>query len=66
MKQFLLAIFVIATTTATAQTSTAYVEPGQLRTFLDYNMEASVMTNSLTPSNGLHGGKYQWVLNSLL
>ena len=43
-----------------AQTSTAYIAPGELRTFLDYNLGADGVSDPLVPSKGLHGDKYKW------
>lgn len=42
------------------QTSQAYVAPGDLRTFLDYNLGADTSLPPTTPSLGIKGVKYQW------
>lgn len=54
--------FVLAfiSTTFYAQTQQAYVAPGDLRTFLDYNLGADTSLPSTTPSLGIKGDKYQW------
>jgi hypothetical protein len=54
--------FVLAfiSTTVYAQTQQAYVAPGDLRTFLDYNLGADTSLPPKVPSMGLKGDKYQW------
>ncbi|GEN74071.1 T9SS type A sorting domain-containing protein [Chryseobacterium lathyri] len=47
-----------------SQTSQAYVAPGELRTFLDYNLGADTSLNSTVPAQGIKGAKYQWGKNT--
>jgi uncharacterized protein (TIGR02145 family) len=47
-----------------SQTTKAYVAPGDLRTFLDYNLGANTSLSPTTPSMGIKGDKYQWGKNT--
>lgn len=61
MKKFILGlVLAFISTFSLAQTSTAYIAPGELRTFLDYNLGADNVSDPLVPSQGLHGAKYKW------
>ncbi len=43
-----------------SQTQQAYVAPGDLRTFLDYNIGADTSLPASIPSLGIKGDKFQW------
>ncbi|RLJ33853.1 uncharacterized protein (TIGR02145 family)/predicted secreted protein (Por secretion system target) [Chryseobacterium sp. 7] len=43
-----------------SQNQQAYVAPGDLRTFLDYNIGADTSLPASTPSLGIKGDKFQW------
>lgn len=61
MKRFILiAMLALPTQVIFAQTSGAYVAPGDWRVFLDHNLGADTSLNGMTPSAGIHGAKYQW------
>jgi hypothetical protein len=57
---FLGLVLALISTVTYAQTQQAYVAPGDLRTFLDYNLGADTSLPSATPSLGIKGDKYQW------
>lgn len=61
MKKYLL-LSALMPMMSIAQTSEAYVAPGDLRTFLDYNIGADTSLPSSTPSLGIKGDKFQWGL----
>lgn len=58
-KIFLLSLFITAFS-LNAQNTKAFVAPGDLRTFLDYNLGANTSLSATTPSQGIKGDKYQW------
>lgn len=53
-------VLAFISTVAYAQTQQAYVAPGDLRTFLDYNIGADTSLPAATPSLGIKGNMYQW------
>jgi len=63
MKKLILTLLVCTSIALNAQNSKAYVGPGDLRTFLDYNLGADTSLPSNTPSQGIKGDKYQWGKN---
>ena len=63
---FLGLVLTFISTVAYSQTQQAYVAPGDLRTFLDYNIGADTSLPAATPSLGIKGDKFQWgVLNKV-
>lgn len=57
---FLGCVLALISTLVNSQTQQAYVAPGDLRTFLDYNLGADTSLPSNIPSSGIKGDKYQW------
>ncbi|MEA1848937.1 T9SS type A sorting domain-containing protein [Chryseobacterium sp. MHB01] len=60
MKQLFFLLAIMLSDVTNAQTSKAYVAPGDLRTFLDYNLGADKSLPATTPSLGIKGVRYQW------
>lgn len=60
MKHLSFCLAIMLTGFFNAQTSQAYVAPGDLRTFLDHNLGADTSLPAATPSLGIKGARYQW------
>lgn len=60
MRNLILSMLLFTVTFINAQNTQAYVAPGDLRTFLDYNLGADTSLSATTPSLGIKGDKYQY------
>lgn len=60
MKKHLLLMLGIIPSIAFSQTIGAYIAPGEFREFMSHNLGADTSLDPLSPSQGIHGAKYQW------